>query len=64
MAERDSRETRFNEETVTGLSIHRIGDGAGPNIPKDWREQMGIEPVESSTDAKFYPGERKIELYF
>lgn len=64
MDERESRGTRLDEETARGLSIHHIGNGAGVNIPKDWREEMGIEPVESRTDAKYYPNERKIELYF
>jgi len=26
-----------------GLSIHKIGNGRGPVIPKQWREKLGID---------------------
>jgi len=64
MVELESRGTRLDEETARGLSVHHIGNGAGVNIPKHWREELGIEPVESLADAKYCPDERKIELYF
>jgi antitoxin component of MazEF toxin-antitoxin module len=35
-----------------GLSLHRIGNSAGPAIPAEWRDQFDLEPGEDLVDAE------------
>jgi len=35
-----------------GLSIHRIGNSAGPAIPAEWRDRFDLEPGEDVVDAE------------
>jgi bifunctional DNA-binding transcriptional regulator/antitoxin component of YhaV-PrlF toxin-antitoxin module len=41
----------LDRSTEYGLSIHKIGNGRGPVIPKDWREKLDVDE-EDTLDAE------------
>lgn len=46
-----------------GLSLHRIGNSAGPAIPAEWRDHFDLEPGEDLVDAEADFEERTITYH-
>lgn len=53
----------LKEDSEVGITITRIGNGAGPNIPAAWRNRLDIEPSDCC-DAEADFENRTVTLHF